>query len=651
MVIYLEKKMERSNSGDWKMIFGTNLSTPNIGLMKCGWVEWQEAEAPRNNFNIAMIHQDKECFYLRALQGHSGRNPFDLSLQDNVLIPNNFFEYIHHIGCAINLHSIINSGLIPGGQKLSKRQTVFFTSVDPMNKEYRDPNTVDLKAPLLAWYKQKTWKRHQHTVYSVDIKLAQQKGFKFYQTRSNALILHETLPAYCVPKVVRIETGGVISEKVFATPRPPPKISLKHDWMKELSSEVAGGRNHLVRLLRRSKKMSCFSCESTNVSTERLAKSCVPVLVERVDKDKDADENVDADQTSTERPVSGQSIGLFTQLEEIDIDFRVSGYCHMQLWNKQKTSVFANSWRRWRVILIEKHFEPTRSKITSTTHLVTMRKRWFVKWAMQSYSSYAKQFQRCNAQNAFFIGVKEWSIALVDISWEKVNPADIFTNGDWMLSHSRTTSSRRGDPMVLGTAKLKHRKSTVCRTLRGGDVSKRILMEFTIVSYETQYIVTRNSKLVGPRRSASRWINSTRMTTPTAYPMRSMKDIRNIGISRWTNRARMHRWNSDRTSEKHWQICTVSTVNLEKSDLNQILLINTKGGIRRLLHPVPHGGSGMNTGGAHNNYFFICCSKIVYSWWQSAATDGVCEQNTSHDTFSHVSLHSWQCRTWHWLEV
>ena len=40
-------------------------------------------------------------------------------------------------------------------------------------------------------------------------------------------------------------------------------------------------------------------------------------------------------------------------------------------------------------------------------------------------------------------------------------------------------------------------------------------------------------------------------------------------------------------------------MNLEKSDLNQIFFINTKGGIRRLLHPVPHGGSGMNTGGAH----------------------------------------------------
>ena len=31
----------------------------------------------------------------------------------------------------------MKSGLIPGGQDLSKRQTVFFTSVDPMNKNTR----------------------------------------------------------------------------------------------------------------------------------------------------------------------------------------------------------------------------------------------------------------------------------------------------------------------------------------------------------------------------------------------------------------------------------------------------------------------------------------------------------------------------------
>ena len=36
-----------------------------------------------------------------------------------------------------------------------------------------------------------------------------------------------------------METTEVIFEKVYASPRPPLKISLKHDWMKELGSEVA----------------------------------------------------------------------------------------------------------------------------------------------------------------------------------------------------------------------------------------------------------------------------------------------------------------------------------------------------------------------------------------------------------------------------
>ena len=88
-----------------------------------------------------------------------------------------------HIGCAINLHSIMNSGLIPGGQIFSKRPTVFLTYVDPMNKEHKDPNVIDLDAPRLAGYKQKVWKKHQNTVYWVDIKLAQKKGLKFYPNK------------------------------------------------------------------------------------------------------------------------------------------------------------------------------------------------------------------------------------------------------------------------------------------------------------------------------------------------------------------------------------------------------------------------------------------------------------------------------------
>ena len=106
-----------------------------------------------------------------------------------------------------------------------------------------------------------------------------------------------------------------------------------------------------------------------------------------------------------------------------------------------------------------------------------------------------------------------------------------FTNGDWMLSQSRTTSSEWSDLVVLGTAKLRHRKSVSWPTTRGRDVSKRIVMEFTIVSNEIQYIVIRNSKLAGPRRSAWRWINWHRKITLTVYPKRNLRDIKDSGSS------------------------------------------------------------------------------------------------------------------------
>ena len=122
------------------------------------------------------------------------------------------------------------------------------------------------------------------------------------------------------------------------------------NWMKELDSEVAeevvktsskSNQNPKIQLSRTERLVSeqppvlltqeiekdvLFGCESTNSRTERLvnassfSQSCVPVSVERINEDKDADENLDADQTRTGRPASGQPTGLFTHLEEIDID-------------------------------------------------------------------------------------------------------------------------------------------------------------------------------------------------------------------------------------------------------------------------------------------------------------------------------------------
>ena len=149
------------------------------------------------NFNSS-----KHFLYFRAIQEHSGGWIVDPTLQDNVLLPNDFAEYIYHIRNADELHSIIRSGLIRGGRSLKKyRQSVFFTAVNPMDAlEDLEEVQYDLDKPRLAVYKI-SWKAQQNTVYWCNLKLAHKKGLQFYQTRSHAITLFKTLPAMCIEKV------------------------------------------------------------------------------------------------------------------------------------------------------------------------------------------------------------------------------------------------------------------------------------------------------------------------------------------------------------------------------------------------------------------------------------------------------------------
>ena len=142
------------------------------------------------------------------------------------------FPYICRV--AFNLHSVINNGLVLGGQNLSRRQTVFFFLVDPRNESHRDPEYIDFFVPRRAQYLLIAWKKHQDAVFWVDIDLAIKEGLTFYQTRWNAIILQGTLPAFCILKVERLKPGEKLYGRQYLSLRPPPKISLEHDhnWTK-----------------------------------------------------------------------------------------------------------------------------------------------------------------------------------------------------------------------------------------------------------------------------------------------------------------------------------------------------------------------------------------------------------------------------------
>ena len=136
-----DKTVELLNFGESKMIF-----IFIIGLTTSGRKPWQKEKETRSDTSIVLICQEQFCTseFFEVIQDAAF---IDLSLKDNVIILDCFFKYIYHVECAINFHSIINSGLILVEQHLSNTQTVSFLLMNSMDKEHKDLDTIDLEAP------------------------------------------------------------------------------------------------------------------------------------------------------------------------------------------------------------------------------------------------------------------------------------------------------------------------------------------------------------------------------------------------------------------------------------------------------------------------------------------------------------------------
>ena len=144
------------------------------------------------------LKSPNKFLYFRAIQVHSGDNTVDPLLQDYFLLPDDFAEYIYHIGNACETHSIMQSGLISRRKKQQKGQSVFFTGENPIDSQLvRKEVEYDLDKPRIAPHKN-TWRAHHNTENWCNLKLAQRKGLRFYQTRSHATTLfrHTTSDLY-----------------------------------------------------------------------------------------------------------------------------------------------------------------------------------------------------------------------------------------------------------------------------------------------------------------------------------------------------------------------------------------------------------------------------------------------------------------------
>ena len=118
---------------------------------------------------------------------------------------------------------------ITGGKA---RQAVFLTPLNPFGKDPEEEKrhsdyTVLQKAPC-----ETKWKRNQDAVYWVRLKEAQDQRLESWQTKSFAIVIYFTIPGDCIDCVAARDGDRVLFERL-ATPRPPPKITLKRNWQSQ----------------------------------------------------------------------------------------------------------------------------------------------------------------------------------------------------------------------------------------------------------------------------------------------------------------------------------------------------------------------------------------------------------------------------------
>ena len=105
----------------------------------------------QRRFQYCVDPNSLETFlYLRAIQGHSGGTHIDPALQDNVLLPDDFAEHIHHVGSSHDFHSVIQSGMIPGEKSVKKeRHAVFFAAVNRRSSSSTKKSSTTWQVPDL----------------------------------------------------------------------------------------------------------------------------------------------------------------------------------------------------------------------------------------------------------------------------------------------------------------------------------------------------------------------------------------------------------------------------------------------------------------------------------------------------------------------
>ena len=93
------------------------------------------------------------------------------------------------------MKSTLEHGLVAGGTKAKDgRQTVFFSPLNPLEQDGEEAKHQDNLAIPRKFHCCSKWRHHQDAVFWIKLVEVQNLGLQFGQTKSNAVIVYQTLP-------------------------------------------------------------------------------------------------------------------------------------------------------------------------------------------------------------------------------------------------------------------------------------------------------------------------------------------------------------------------------------------------------------------------------------------------------------------------
>ena len=169
---------------------------------------------------------------------------------EHVLIPYAWKEFVFHRVCSFKIYSILENGLTAEGKQNKEwRQTIFFT-----------PSTLSGQIQMKKHPVMTSQCPRKCTITAIGnmIKIprigeklsrAQDQGFRFWQTKSSAIIVHNPVPANCIYKVISQNGHRTLFERI-STPRPAPKVTLGCNWQSQQQqlSDSASPSSRTLRL-------------------------------------------------------------------------------------------------------------------------------------------------------------------------------------------------------------------------------------------------------------------------------------------------------------------------------------------------------------------------------------------------------------------